>query len=295
MPTLPLDSFDETFQHQFARVKDMRLHYVIGGKGPPVLLLAGFPQSWYAWRRVMPLLAEHHQVIAIDLPGQSDSDKPPGGYDTKTLAGMIHGVMNKLEIANYFVAAHDVGAWVAYPYAALYGTEVRKLALIEAGIPGVTLRDEVQLGPNSWKSWHFLFNTIPDLPEGLIEGRERFYLNWFLRRKAADPLVFSERDISEYERVFISPGALRAGLAYYRAVPQDIADNKIFSETKLKMPILAYGAEFSLGNTMLEGVKKVGENVEGGTVPNCGHYVPEEAPEFLGQELIRFFALPETK
>jgi pimeloyl-ACP methyl ester carboxylesterase len=286
------DSFDETFQHRFARVADLRLHYVIGGEGPPVLLIAGFPQSWYAWRRVMPLLARFHKVIAIDLPGQGDSDKAPGGYDTKTMAETVHELMGVLRINYYFVAAHDVGAWVAYPYAALYGNEVGKLALIEAGIPGVTLLETAQLGENSWKSWHFLFNTIPDLPEGLIQGRERFYLNWFLRRKAADPLTFSESDIAEYERVFTSPGGLRAGLAYYRAIPQNIADNRIFSETKLKMPVLAYGAEFSLGASMLEGVKKVAENVEGGTVLSCGHYVPEEAPEFIGEELARFFAIP---
>jgi pimeloyl-ACP methyl ester carboxylesterase len=230
------DSFNDTFQHYFARVADIRLHYVTGGKGPPVLLLAGFPQSWYAWRRVMPFLARHHKVIALDLPGQGDSDKPLRGYDTKTLAETVHGLMRELQISHYFLAAHDVGAWVAYPYAVLYGNEVGKLALLDAGIPGVTLLETAPLGENSWKSWHFLFNTIPDLPEGLIEGRERFYLNWFLRRKAADPLAFSEADISEYERIFTSPGGLRAGLAYYRAIPQNIADNKILSAKKLKMP-----------------------------------------------------------
>jgi pimeloyl-ACP methyl ester carboxylesterase len=201
-----LDSFNDTFEHRFARVAEIRLHYVIGGKGPPVLLLAGFPQSWYAWRRVMPLLANHHKVIAIDLPGQGDSDKPLGGYDTKTLAGTVHELMRYLQLNYYFVAAHDVGAWVAYPYAALYANEVGKLALIEAGIPGVTLLEAAPLGENSWKSWHFLFNTIPDLPEGLIEGRERFYLNWFLRRKAADPLepsrspAIASRENRDYQR-----------------------------------------------------------------------------------------------
>jgi pimeloyl-ACP methyl ester carboxylesterase len=286
------DSFDETFQHRFSRVAGLRFHFVIGGGGPPVLLLAGFPQSWYAWRRVMPALSKHHTVIAVDLPGQGDSDKPLCGYESKTLAEAVHGLMSNLQISRYFLAAHDVGAWVAYPYAAMYGNEVSKLVLLEAGIPGITLLEAVPIGENSWKSWHFLFNTIPDLPEGLIEGRERLYLNWFLRRKSADPLTFSEADISEYERVFTSPGGIRAGLGYYRAIPRNIADNNIFAETKLKMPILTYGAEFSLGDSMLQGVRKVAENVGGGTIPNCGHYVPEEAPDFLAKELLRFFALP---
>jgi microsomal epoxide hydrolase len=255
------------------------------------VLLAGFPQSWYAWKRVMPILAERHTVIAIDLPGQGDSDKPLAGYETKSLAETVHGLISDLQVGHYFVTAHDVGAWVAFAYANMYGNEVTKLVLLEAGIPGVTLLEAAPLGENSWKSWHFLFHTIPDLPEGLIEGHERFYLSWFLRRKAADPLAFSEDDISEYERVFTSPGGLRAGLAYYRAIPSDIVDNKIFAETKLKMPVLAYGAEFSLGASMLDGVKKIAESVEGGIVPNCGHYIPEEAPDFIAKELIRFFAL----
>ena len=286
------ESFNETFQHRYSRVAGLRLHYVIGGRGPTVVLLAGFPQSWYAWKRVMPILAERHTVIAIDLPGQGDSDKPLTGYETKNLAETVHGLISDLQVGHYFVAAHDVGAWVAFAYANMYGNEVTKLVLLEAGIPGVTMLEAAPLGENSWKSWHFLFHTIPDLPEGLIEGHERFYLSWFLRRKAADPLAFSEDDISEYERVFTSPGGLRAGLAYYRAIPSDIVDNKIFAETKLKMPVLAYGAEFSLGASMLEGVKKIAESVEGGIVPNCGHYIPEEAPDFIAKELIRFFALP---
>ena len=148
------ESFHETFQHSYSRVAGLRLHYVIGGRGPTVVLLAGFPQSWYAWKRVMSILAESHTVIAIDLPGQGDSDKPLAGYETKNLAETVHGLITDLQVGHYFLAGHDVGAWVAFPYANMYGSEVTKLVLLDAGIPGVTLLEAAPLGENSWRSWH---------------------------------------------------------------------------------------------------------------------------------------------
>lgn len=167
------------FEHRFETVKGVRLHYVIGGKpdGETVVLLAGYPQSWFAWRKVMPMLSVNYRVIVPDLPGQGDSDRPDGGYDTQSLAIMLHGLLQQLGISRYYLAAHDVGAWVAYPYVALFGDEVRRLALLDAGIPGITLPDALPTAPErAWRTWHFAFHAIPDLPEMLIAGREREYL-----------------------------------------------------------------------------------------------------------------------
>ena len=159
---------------------DTRFHIVEGGSGDPVFLIAGYPQSWYAWRRVMPILTARHAVIAIDLPGQGDSDKPIGGYDTQTTGERIHALVKTLGYDRYFMAGHDIGAWVAYPYAARYSEEVRSVVLLDANIPGVTLRPTLQLGfEQNWRSWHFLFNTVPDLPEALLQGRERVLIEWF--------------------------------------------------------------------------------------------------------------------
>jgi pimeloyl-ACP methyl ester carboxylesterase len=228
-----------SIQHHFLEVEGLRLHYVQAGKGDPVVLLAGFPQSWYAWRKVIPPLAEHHTVIAVDLPGQGDSDKPLNGYDTQSLARAVHGLMEKLGHKRFFLAAHDVGAWVAYPFCVAYSEAVRRLVLLEAFVPGATMPDSIPVSPGNWKSWHFAFHAIPDLPEALITGREREYLTWFLRRKAADPSVFTEEDIDEYLRIFKAPGGLRAGLAYYRAVFESIQQNKSAAK-KLAMPVLAF-------------------------------------------------------
>jgi microsomal epoxide hydrolase len=202
LPDVPSNARPELsspgFAHRFANVDGVRLHYVRGGRpgGDTIVLLAGFPQSWYAWRQVMPCLASTHDVIAIDLPGQGDSDRPDGGYDTGALAAKVHALLQQLGVNRYGLAAHDVGAWVAYPLAARYGSEVRALALLDAGIPGVTLPDRLPVAPEqAWRTWHFAFHVIPDLPEMLIAGHEREYLAWFLRRKAADPSVFSEKDL----------------------------------------------------------------------------------------------------
>ena len=208
----------ESFEHRFATVDGVRLHYVAGGKldGETVVLLAGFPESWYAWRKIMPQLSVDYRIIAPDLPGQGDSDHPASGYDTEALANSIHGLLGQLGIGRHVLVAHDVGAWVAFPYAALFGCELRGLVLMDAGIPGITLPDALSTAPaRAWRTWHFAFHTIPDLPESLITGREREYLDWFLRRKAANPETFADVDLDEYLRVFKKDGGLRAGLAYY--------------------------------------------------------------------------------
>jgi pimeloyl-ACP methyl ester carboxylesterase len=235
------------FEHRFATVGGVRLHFVSGGKEDDdvVVLLAGFPESWFAWRKVMPLLAPPYKVIAPDLPGQGDSDRPASGYDTKTLATTVHGLLEQLGKTRCFLAGHDVGAWVAYSHAALFGDEVRGLALLDAGIPGVTLPDALPIAPErAWRTWHFAFHAIPDLPELLITGREREYLDWFLRRKAANPQAFSEADVDEYLRVFKKPGGLRAGLAHYREAALSAQQNReLRAAGKLRPAVLALGGD----------------------------------------------------
>ncbi len=281
------------FEHRFELVDGIRLHYVVGGRpdGETVVLLAGFPQSWYAWRRVIPLLASAYRVVAVDLPGQGDSDRPAGGYDTRTLAMHVHGLLQQIGVNRYCMAAHDVGAWVAYPYAVLFGDEIRRLAMLDGGVPGVTLPDVLPTAPNkAWKTWHFAFHTVPDLPEMLITGRERVYLTWLLRRKAADPQIFAESDIDEYERVLRKDGGLRAGLAYYRAVAESAEQNRDFATRgKLAVPILALGADQGSIVDMVTPIREVADHVTGGTIQNCGHFVPEEQPAVVAAELLRHF------
>jgi pimeloyl-ACP methyl ester carboxylesterase len=281
------------FEHRFETVEGVRLHYVVGGKadGDTVVLLAGYPESWFAWRKVMPALAEHYRVIAPDLPGQGDSDRPLDGYDTQSVAIALHGLLGKLGMSRYHLAAHDVGAWVAYPYAALFGDEVQRLVLLDAGIPGITLPDALPVTPDrAWRTWHFAFHAIPDLPELLIRGKEREYLDWFLRRKTANPQTFSDTDLDEYVRVFTKEGGLRAGLAYYRAAALSTQQNRELSTNgKLRMPVLALSADQGSIPDMAGPLRHYAEDVEGATIMHCGHFQPEEQPAAVSEELIRFF------
>ncbi|MGJ5090657.1 alpha/beta fold hydrolase [Bradyrhizobium oligotrophicum] len=282
------------FTHRFETVDGVRLHYVSGGPpaGDVVVLLAGFPESWFAWRKVMPLLGSRYRVIAVDVPGQGDSDRPADGYDTQALATAVHRLLQQLGLTSYHLVGHDIGAWVAYPYAALFEAEVRSLALLDAGIPGVTLPEALPFTPDrAWRTWHFAFHAVADLPEMLIHGRERDYLAWFLRRKGANPQAFSESDLDEYARVLTKAGGLRAGLAYYRAAALSALQNReLKARGRLKPPVLAVGADQGSIVDMAAPLREVADQVEGITISSCGHYIPEEQPAVLAEELDAFFS-----
>lgn len=278
------------FKHAMVDAGDVRLHTVSGGKGFPVLLMAGFPQSWYAWRRIMPILADHFYVVAIDLPGQGDSDKPVDGYDTQTAGDRVHALVKELGFERYHIGAHDIGSWVAYPFVARFSDEVGRLVLLDANIPGVTLKPTVEVGPNIWKSWHFFFHQVPDVPEFLITGRERSYIEWFFQRKTFNPAgTFSTADIDEYERVYKQPGNLRGALAYYRAVLDDAEQNTSLAAKKIETPILALGGDFGMSPDIYDAIKPLAAHVEGGVIQNCGHYMPEEQPDEIAAKMIKFF------
>lgn len=282
------------FRHRSVAVPGLRFHVVEGGVGPPLVLLAGFPQSWYAWRHVMPLLADRYRVIAVDLPGQGDSDKPLDGYDTHTTGERLHALVQSLGLERYALAGHDIGAWVAYPYAARYPAELSHLVLLDANIPGVTLPSSIDLGPDNWKSWHFLFNSVPDLPEALLHGRERVLIEWFFHRKTAHRMhTFHEADIDEYERVYRQPGTLRGMLGYYRAVEEDRVQNLALKHRRLSTPVLAFGAEHGSAPNLFEALKPLVEHLSGGVMSDCGHYIPEEEPQRLAFAMGAFLASGE--
>jgi microsomal epoxide hydrolase len=275
-------------EHHNAQVRGIRLHYVTAGTGPPVVLLAGWPETWYAWRHVVPLLAPHFTVIAPDLRGQGDSERPPGGYDTASLAADIHALVHQLGYKTIFLVGHDVGAWTAYAYAAAYRDEVSRLALLDAAIPGVTPAAAFGLVRNS-KTWQFTFHAVPDIPEMLTKGHEREYLTWFFRTKAAHPDAIGPETIDVYVRAYASPGGMRAGFAYYRAVFDDQAQNEQSKAQPLEMPVLALGGASAVGTALRDTMRTAASNVSGGAIADCGHYIPEEQPAELSRLLLRFF------
>jgi pimeloyl-ACP methyl ester carboxylesterase len=277
------------FKHRMVEAADVRFHIVEAGQGPTVVLVAGFPQSCYAWRRVMPLLAKHFKVIAVDLPGQGDSEKPANGYDTLTTSKRLQALLDTLGEERYVYVGHDVGSWVGYAHAHQFQHKLRGVALLDGNIPGVTLQSTLTLGADNWRNWHFLFNPIPDLPEALLQGRERILIEWFFSRKTANSTAtFSKADIDEYERVYQGLGGMRGMLGYYRAVLEDIEQNKALMGQKLSLPILALGGDVGSAPDLFDRMKPLGNDVRGGVIANSGHYIPEEQPEALAKELIAF-------
>ena len=284
-------AFGKRFTHHFAEARDISIHYVESGSGDPVLLVPGWPQSWYAWRHVMPLLADSCRVIAIDPPGLGDSGAP-AAYDTQTIAGYIDALLDTLELERVAFIGHDIGAWIGYAFAARHPGRVRNLALIDAAIPGIAPADAFALTPERInKTWHFLFNALPGLPEALVAGRERLYLEWLFNSRSFDKTAIDDAALTEYTRVYAAPGAMSRGFAYYRAIFDSIAQNKTTAATKLPTPVLAIGGEQWLGPLMEAMVAPVARDLRVEIVANSGHFVPEEAPAEVGRLLCEFIEL----
>lgn len=279
---------DIVFTHESAIVNNVRLHYVIGGQGPLVVLLPGWPQTWYAWRKVMPLLAKYYRVAAVDLRGLGDSEKPETGYDAPTVARDIRALVSLLGEDTVYLVGHDVGAWVAYAYATLFPETVGRLVILDAAIIGLT--SEKAFGISNYsKIWQFYFHSVPDLPEILTTGKEELYLSWFFRNKSVIVDAITPEDLKEYVRSYSTPGAMRSGFNYYRAVIENLQHNQEAVKTKLKMPVLALGGETATGMGMYYTMQAGAENLQGGLIPNCGHYIPEESPSDLVEQMLKFF------
>lgn len=275
------------FQHHYADVAGQRIHYVTAGKGEPVLLIPGWPQTWYAWRYVMAgLAAQGYMAIAVDPPGTGYSSRPESGYDTGAVATTLHTMMKQLGHTKYSVVGHDIGMWVGYALAADYPADIKKIALTEAVIPGLAPAPSIFVEPEeNIFLWHFMFNQVQDLPEMLTAGKEQEYLNfifdhWSYRRDR----VAAQTYIDAYS----SPGGLRAGFAYYRAIPQTISQNKRRAEKKLTMPVLAIGADHATRDAPLQTLQGRAVNLQGVMLSECGHFVTEECPEQLMAALLPF-------
>jgi pimeloyl-ACP methyl ester carboxylesterase len=279
----------DSLQHHYADLSAVRMHYVTAGTGAPIVLLHGWPQTWYAWRLVIPLLTPRYRVVAPDLRGLGDSSRPEQGYDTDTLASdiweLMHGVLGH---ERFFVAGHDWGAPVGYALAAQYPDAVRRLALIDTTVPGDSNPNMSQGG----KRWHHGFHQTLEMPEALIAGREHIYLGWFYRNYGFRPDAIDDAAIQEYLRTYTAPGALRAGFEYYRNIPANIARNRARAQQfKLPMPVLALGGAQSWGRGMevLESTRSLALDVRGGVIAEAGHWIPEEQPQVLANHLLAFF------
>ncbi len=286
----------ESFKRRRVTAHGAALQVVEGGDGPLVLLVPGWPQSLYAWRKVMPALAAHYHVVAFDPPGIGDSAPPVGGYDTANIASHIDPLLDDLGARDCLLVTHDIGAWIGYAYAVRKPERVRRLVAIDAAIPGMAPPDVYTMTPERLhKTWHFAFNFLPDLPELLITGREREFLTWLFKAKSADfAKAFDDVAMDEYVRLYAKPGAWSNGLGYYRAIFDSMAQNKATAATPLNMPVLAIGGSGGLGDAMRGTFQSFSPQLSGAVIPNCGHYVLEESPQALLEILLPFLAADKT-
>ena len=267
-----------------ANVDGVQFHYMIAGKGPAVVLIHGYAETSSMWKPIIPLLAQRFTVIAPDLPGIGDSSIPTGGLDMKNAATSVHALVRSLGVQQAEVVGHDIGLMVAYAYAAQFPSEVTKLVVMDAFLPGVAGWEDVYNNPGIW---HFRFNG--PTPELLVQGRERTYFEHYWNDFAADKNhSIPEADRKAYTAAYARPGRMRAGWAYFVSFPQAAKDFTELAKTKLPMPVLAIGGDKANGELLGNQMKLVANDPTVIVLKNTGHWLMEENPKETMDALLKF-------
>jgi pimeloyl-ACP methyl ester carboxylesterase len=281
-------------RHGRATVGGVDLHYATGGAGDPVVLLHGVPKTMFFWRHVIPLLTPHYTVVAVDLRGFGGSARPAAGYDTRTLAADVAGLMAALGHERYRVVGEDWGAAVAYAVAAFHRADVVQLVYQETRLPGLPVPDLGPLAPEDPRNgWHRSFFGLQHYPELLIAGRERAFWTYFMRRIMADPSAYTAADEEEYTRSLEQPGGNHAVFELYRATDLDAEQNRPQFAEPLECPVLAVGGRAYLGVEPGEQMARVASDVTSVVLENAGHNLPLEVPAELARCYLDFFARVE--
>ena len=287
-PQLP-DGFTGTFTSRYIDTGDLRQHAVTGGDGPPLLLVHGWPQTWYAWRLVMPALARDFHVVAADQRGCGLSGKPPDGYDTGTLAGDLVALMDALGHRRFAVAGHDTGMWIGYALAADHPDRVDRLAVAEAAMPGVSATPPLfGSAQANDRLWHFAFNRLAEVNDQLVAGREDIYFGVQFAKAAKTLPGYAVRHY--IDTLASDPDALHGSFAAYRALDATIAQNQQRTTRPLAIPVLGIGGAHSLAGQVADTMKLTAGHVQTLVIPGSGHYCLEEAPDEIVAALTAFLA-----
>ncbi|MCP2292190.1 alpha/beta fold hydrolase [Nocardia amikacinitolerans] len=284
--------FTSTFRHEFADVDGVRMHYVTGGSGPPVVLIHGWPQTWFGWWPIMPALAEHYTVYAVDLPGLGDSTGSPTGYDKATLARYVHNLIaEQLGVRDARVIGHDFGAAVAFQYAAQFPTDTSRLGYLDLPLPG----PGIDAPTYRTLSWHIALHSQRRVPEAVVGDDVREYLALFYPQVSyggtafggtSDRSPFTEAEIDEYVRTYRRPEVLSGGFELYRALDEDVRDTT--AAAPVHAPTLLMTAQGQLDPVRATTAPRITNIVRAVDVPNAGHWLVEENPQFVTAELLRF-------
>ena len=289
-PNLPA-GFTDTFTSRYVDAGGLRLHAVVGGEGPPLLLVHGWPQTWYQYRFIMPALAEDFEVIAVDQRGMGLSDKPQDGYDIGTLADDLVALMDSLGHQRFAMAGFDTGMWIGYALAADHSERLDRLAVGEANVPGVSPSPPLFVpGPLNARFWHLMFNQLPgEVNEALVRGREDIFIGAEYAAWAGTPLP-AEVVTYYIDRLASDPEALRGSFELYRALEVGFAQAEERKTRRLTMPVLVIGGTASVGDLSAEAMKLVADDVQSVVIPGAGHWLAEEAPDEFLAALTAFLA-----
>jgi len=275
------------FENNYAEVNGTKLHYVKGGLGEPLILIPGYPETWWAYYKVMPALAEKYCVVVVEMRGMGSSDKPGDGYEKKNLAKDIYELVKQLGYQKVFIGGHDIGAHVAFSFAANFPEITAKLIMLDTPHPDAGLYQLPMLpmmGANYLYPWWLSFYQVKELPEQLLEGRMNIVIEWLFKNLLVEQNSISDFDKKVYEFAYNSKDGIRSSNAWYQAFPQDIEDSKTYQ--KLNMPVLGIGGsgyeilEMSLPNSTTDlQLKKIND---------CGHFLLAEKPDEVIQYIIEF-------
>jgi pimeloyl-ACP methyl ester carboxylesterase len=272
------------FKHQYTTVNGVKIHYVIGGKGEPLLLIHGFGQNWYMWNRLLPELSKHFVVIAPDMRGVGESGKPAGGYDKKNMAVDMHELMKKLGFQHINLVGHDIGLMVAYAYAAQFPADVKKIALLDALLPGI----EPVWSQVRSQAWWFGFFAQPHSGE-IVSGKVGLFFTDFWPTVGFKNNSFTTAERNEFIRAYSVPGATTGAFLWFGKFNQDAKDNVEFAKKKLPMPLLAMGADHSAGSYLAAHSRLVASDVHEVIIKDAGHWIVQEQTAQVQKGLLDFF------
>ncbi len=275
------------FTQHYEEVNQTKLHYVIGGQGDPLVLFPGYPETWWAYHKVLPALAVRYRVIVVEIRGMGASAKPVGGYDKKNMAKDIRELMSNLGYDKINIGGHDIGAHVAFSYAANYPEQTSRLILLDTPHPDPTMYHLPMLpilGANYLYPWWLAFNQVKELPEVLFEGKMDLLIEWFFKNLLVDLDSVSRSDKEIYTLAYNSKDAIRASNAWYQAFPQDIEDYKTYP--RLTMPVLGIGG--SGYEILASSLPQVVADLKLMKIQDCGHFMLEEKPDEVVKLILEF-------
>lgn len=272
------------FKHQYATVNGVKIHYVVGGKGEPLLLIHGFGQNWFMWNRLLPELSKHFTVIAPDMRGVGESGQTASGYDKKNMAVDMHELMKKLGYNKVNIAGHDIGLMVAYAYAAQFPAEVKKLALLDALLPGI----EPVWSQVRSQAWWFGFFAQPHSGE-IVSGKVGMFFTDFWPTVGFQKDAFNKAETTEFIRAYSVPGSTTGAFHWFGEFNQDAKDNVEFAKTKLPMPVLTMGSDHFAAPFLATHIKLVADNVKESVIKDSGHWIVQENTPQVQKDLLDFF------